>query len=402
MVKIKSSQFPELRKEIAGGIAEYKYEITVGSGQFDKIAVHRVVRERRPGIPARCRIGLMMLHGDSSDFVSAFMLSGMGTFLAEHGIDVWGVDRRWAAVSDETLGDDSYMCAWNTTTHLHDLRIALNFARTVRLITGSGRGQIFLAGHSSGANLCYACANEETKVIEVARNVKGIVPIDTVHKFDPAESQLIQDADARHNEFVTKRDRDGKCYSDDASTLKTIALLAKEDPEGSSPIIPTLTNKQVAFLVLAATHATYSPPITAVVPGYHYNAGIFDLETQLPTGLQFTSLDKMIAFAEVVPPFQAINDLIDFEAQLSNKTNQYSDRLGHIKIPVFFIGAAGGIGEYGQYTVDQIGSNDKTVRIVSTPDMPRELNYGHIDLLFANNAREEVWKPMLRWLEAKA
>jgi pimeloyl-ACP methyl ester carboxylesterase len=401
MVKIKFSQFPELRTEMASGIAEYKYEISVGCGQYDKIAIHRVVRERRPGIPARCRIGLMMLHGDSSDFDSLFMLSGMGKFLAENGIDVWGVNRRWTAVT-ETPVDGSFMCAWNTTTHLHDLRIALNFARTIRLITGSGRGQMFLSGHSSGANLCYACANEETKVIEVARNVKGIIPIDTVYKFDPAdpaESLLIQDAEARYDAFIALRDS-GICYSEDASTLKAIAAAAKENPDGPSSIDP-LTNKQLALFVLAATYAAYLP-LMPVVPGYHYNAGIFDPETQLPTGLQFTALDKMIAFAEAVPPFQAINDLIDFEALLSNRTDQYSDRLGDIKIPVFFIGAAGGIGEYGQYTVDQIGSNDKTVKIVSTPDMPRELNYGHIDLLFASNAKDEVWKPMLRWLEAKA
>jgi pimeloyl-ACP methyl ester carboxylesterase len=329
------------------------------------------------------------------------MLSGMGTFLAGSGIDVWGVDRRWTAVTTKTLGDGSFMCAWNMDNHLHDLRIALNFARTVRLITGSGAGRLFLGGHSSGANLCYACANEETKMIDVARNVKGIIPIDTVHKFDPAETQLIQDAEDRHNVFVAVREA-GKCYSDDALTLKMIAMLANTDPEGPSPFIPPLTNRQAAFIVLAATYATYPAPLMPIVPAYHYNAGIFDSETQLPTGLQFTTLDIMSTFAEAVPPFQAINDLIDLEALLSNKTDRYADRLGDITIPVFYIGAAGGVGEYGQFAVDQIGSNDKTVKVVSTPDMPRELNYGHVDLLFAGNAKAEVWQPILQWLKARA
>jgi pimeloyl-ACP methyl ester carboxylesterase len=385
MVKIKKSQLAESRKEIAGGIVEHTYEIPVGSGQFDKIKIHRVIREGRPGVPTRCPIGVMMLHGDSSDFDSAYMLSGMGTFLAGSGIDVWGVDRRWTAVTPKTLGDGSVMCAWNMDNHLHDLRIALNFARTVRLITGSGVGRLFLVGHSSGANLCYACANEETKMIDVARNVKGIIPIDTVHKFDPAETQLIQDAEDRHNFFVAVREA-GKCYSDDALTLKMIAMLANTDPEGTSPFIPPLTNLQAACIVLAAP----------------YNAGIFDSETQLPTGLQFTTLDIMSTFAEAVPPFQSINDLIDLEALLSNKTDRYADRLGDITIPVFYIGAAGGVGEYGQFTVDQIGSNDKTVKVVSTPDMPRELNYGHVDLLFAGNAKNEVWLPILQWLKERA
>jgi pimeloyl-ACP methyl ester carboxylesterase len=401
MVKIKKSQLAESRKEIAGGIVERTYEIPVGSGQFDKIKIHRVIREGKPGVPTRCPIGVMMLHGDSSDFDSAYMLSGMGAFLAGSGIDVWGVDRRWTAVTPKTLGDGSFMCAWNMDNHLHDLRIALNFARTVRLTTGSGVGRLFLVGHSSGANLCYACANEETKMIDVARNVKGIIPIDTVHKFDPAETQLIQDAEDRHSAFVAVREA-GKCYSDDALTLKMIAMLANTDPEGTSPFIPPLTNLQAAFIVLAATYTTYPAPLMPIVPAYHYNAGIFDSETKLPTGLQFTTLDIMSTFAEAVPPFQAINDLIDLEALLSNKTDRYADRLGDITIPVFYIGAAGGVGEYGQFTVDQIGSNDKTVKIVSTPNMPRELDYGHVDLLFAGNARNEVWQPILQWLKARA
>jgi pimeloyl-ACP methyl ester carboxylesterase len=247
MVKIKTAQLAESRIEIAGDVVEYTYEIPIGCGQFDKIKIHRVIRERRLGVPARCPISVMMLHGDSSDFNSAFMLSGMGTFLADFGIDVWGVDRRWTAVTPETLGDGSFMCAWNMTTHLHDLRIALNFARTIRLITGSGGSRLFLGGHSSGANMCYACANEETKMIPVARNIKGIIPIDTVHKFDPAETQLIQDAEDRYNVFVAAREA-GKCYSDDALTLKMIAMLAKTDPEGTSPFIPLLTNRQAAFI----------------------------------------------------------------------------------------------------------------------------------------------------------
>jgi pimeloyl-ACP methyl ester carboxylesterase len=400
MVKIRTAQLEESREELTGNLVEHTYEIRVGRGQFDEIKIHRVFRERMPRVPARCPIGVMLLHGDSSDFDSAFMLSSMATFLAGSGIDVWGVDRRWTSVTPETLGDGSAMCAWNMTTHLHDLRIALNFARTVRLTTGSGGGRLFLCGHSSGANLCYAYANEDTKLVEVARNIKGIIPIDTVHKFDPAESQLIQDAEARYNAFVTIRDS-GVCFSEDASTLKMIAMLAKQNPDGQSPIISTLNNKQVAILVLAATYATYSPPIAPVVPAYHFNAGIFDLK-QLPTGLQLATLDQMIVFAEEVPPFQAINDLIDLEALLSNRINQYADKLGDVSIPVFYIAAAGGVGDYGQYTVNQIGSKDKTVKIMTIPDMPRELNYGHVDLLFAINAREEVWEPIAQWLKARA
>ncbi|CAD7782394.1 hypothetical protein DMNBHIDG_03069 [Candidatus Methanoperedenaceae archaeon GB37] len=56
----------------------------------------------------------------------------------------------------------------------------------------------------------------------------------------------------------------------------------------------------------------------------------------------------------------------------------YDDYLSEINIPVFYVGAAGGFGEYGIYTVTLLGSTDKKTLIVQLyPPEAVALDYGH-------------------------
>ena len=79
----------------------------------------------------------------------------------------------------------------------------------------------------------------------------------------------------------------------------------------------------------------------------------------------------------------------------------FDDRLHDVKVPVLYVGAAGGVGRYGEYSVSLLGSRDVTVHIASTlPGPARALDYGHADLFLAEDARVRVWKPMLQWIRA--
>jgi hypothetical protein len=60
-----------------------------------------------------------------------------------------------------------------------------------------------MLGHSRGAALAYAYANEETQVLEWNRDLRGIIPVDMVYKFDPAETELIEDACYRYSIYKT-------------------------------------------------------------------------------------------------------------------------------------------------------------------------------------------------------
>lgn len=63
----------------------------------------RVVKERRPGRPIHTHKSIFMQHGSSKDFVGMWLPGltsettpddfGMGVYLAQHGVDVWGIDQ---------------------------------------------------------------------------------------------------------------------------------------------------------------------------------------------------------------------------------------------------------------------------------------------------------------------
>ncbi len=141
-----------------------------------------------------------------------------------------------------------------------------------------------------------------------------------------------------------------------------------------------------------------SPP----VPFYHYCAGTFD-EFGFPTGLRFTNSDYMLDFALAVPSFQSLGEMIDGEALLCSDDTPYDDYLGEITIPVFYVGAAGGFGEYGVYTTTLLGSYDNddvdTLIVELYPPEAVPLDYGHIDLLFADDAESLVWEPIYNWIK---
>ncbi|TEB07548.1 Alpha/beta hydrolase family protein [Pelotomaculum schinkii] len=395
------------RKQINDNIYEYTMVIKVGKGQYDKIGIHRIVKEESPWVPIAAEKAVMMIHGDSCNFNTAFgtipgqpASDSLSAFLAQKGVDVWGIDLRWTFVPD-TATDFSFMKKWDTSRHIKDIKLAVKFARAVRALTGSGHGKIFMLGHSRGAQFLYAYANRESQLPEPARDLKGIIPMDMVYKFSPADSQLAQAALERYQAYKSLYDS-GTYVNSDGQNLKGLAWLTASDPDGISPIIPGFTNKQAALSVLTATYATYQP-LQPITPFYHYLAGTFD-ENGFPDGLQYVEqMDKILGIALASPSFQSMGEIIDGEAIISGAVDvPYDDHLADIKLPVLYVGAAGGMGEYGVYTTTLLGSSDVTVQVVTLlPAEAKALDYGHADLIWADNAEELVWEPIYNWLELR-
>lgn len=397
------------RKQLIDNIYKYTWILKVGPGEFDKIGVYRVIKERAPRVPIVAPKAVMMIHGDTTNFDNSFLGStisnkvsvyqSLGIFLAKNNVDVWGVDRRWTFVPDG-MTDFSFMKNWNTALHVSDIRIGVKIARITRGLTGSGSGKLLMLGHSRGAQFAYAYANGETQIPGFSRDLKGIIPVDMVYKFSPENQELRDAAYERYLAVKAKYDS-GIYYSDEGAVMKYIAYLAATSPDDPSPIIPGLTNKQAALFVLSATYATFEPPLKPYVPFYHYLAGIFD-EFGIPQGLQFTNLDFTLDIALATPGFQSIGEDIDGEALMSDKVEvPYDDYLSKINIPVFYVGAAGGFGEYGVYTITLLGSTDKKTLVVQLyPPEAVALDYGHADILWANNAQSLVWQPIYNWINS--
>ena len=70
-------------------------------------------------------------------------------------------------------------------------------------------------------------------------------------------------------------------------------------------------------------------------------------------------------------------------------------------MPILYVGAGGGTGEHGYYTLSLTGSKDTTKFTVQLhPNEERVLDFGHVDLFTATNAETLVWQPILDWLVA--
>ena len=77
----------------------------------------------------------------------------------------------------------------------------------------------------------------------------------------------------------------------------------------------------------------------------------------------------------------------------------FDDRLHDITVPVLYIGAGGGFGEYGLYNLTLLGSTDVTTHIVhQAPAGQRLADFGHADLFLGNAAQTLAWQPILDWV----
>jgi pimeloyl-ACP methyl ester carboxylesterase len=416
------------RRQLVGNIYEYTWTFSVSPyGQFDKIGVHRVVKEILPWVPIIAPRGVMMVHGDTTSFRASFLPSkvsnrvatdySLAIFLAQNNIDVWGIDLRWTFVPDykpgtttpycSTSADCTFMKKWDTNLHLGDIKTAVKFARQQRYYTGSGTGKIFMLGHSRGGMYTYAYANQETQLADPSRDLKGVILVDIAYKFDPVNAN-----DQRRNactRYNTLRPLyyQGIYFTHDAADLKGLAYLARYNPNGHD-LDPNLTNKQVALFALTATYATATPELPSYTPYYHYLAGTFN-QYGIPTGLQFANFDYIldIALSSTTPSFQSLGEQTDGEGIMcwvGSWNPAWDGHLSQIKIPVYYVGAAGGFGEYGKYTLKLLGSTDKSSLIVSVPGKTIPMNYGHVDLLWADNyyygAISTTWVPIYNWIVA--
>lgn len=394
------------KTQLTGNIYKYSYILRVGPGKYDKIGVYRVVKANVNGTPIPSSRSVMMVHGASSNFDSSFLTGtvsdnipedqSIGFYMAQNNIDVWGIDFRWTLIP-ATETDLSFMRDWDTSMKLDDLQIAIKLARIIRSLTGSGFGRIFLLGHSMGALLTYAYANAETQLPEPSRDIKGIIPMDIVFKTPPENPDLKQASYGRYQALKALYDS-GTYYNDKGKNLNIIAGLSATAPDDPSPIMPGLTNKQAGIFILSSTYATYAP-LQPDTPYYHYLAGSFD-EYGIPTGFQYANLGLTLDIGLAAPAYQSLAEIIDNEALTSDAVDlPYDDHLVDIEIPVFYVGAAGGYGEYGAYTTSLLGSEDNCYTIVQLHS-PEEvaLDYGHTDLLWSGNAKTLVWSPILDWI----
>jgi pimeloyl-ACP methyl ester carboxylesterase len=381
------------RTVLGDDIVHYRYTVTVGPGKYDVIRLHRVIKERHPHHPDRTVDGVLMLPGSPNFIESIFMEPlisqvpawdrSVSVFLAQNGIDVWGMDYGWALVPEETT-DFSFMKGWGIAKDSRHAEAALTVARWIRGSTGQGLAPLHLLGFSWGAVLVYPIAAEEARMPPFLRNVKGIIVADVALKYPSGSAE----AASACNDLASIQALidQGVYHAGDGAFLTRIGNLAVSDPEGASADLPGLTNYQAGLYIAAGNM-------------WHFAGGVFG-DNGMPVDLRFTEPRLFFDVLKVLPPYTPV--ITDLAASQCGKTDlPFNDHLAQITVPILYVGARGGFGESGYYTTTLTGSKDITRFTVQLlPDDQRLYDFGHADLFTAAIAETKVWRPILDWLVA--
>lgn len=389
------------RRQLGGGIAHYQFLVRLGKNEFDVVNIHRLVQEHRPYRPVRCEGAVFMVHGASQDFDDIFLQAGneqlptMQTsspvFLAANHIDVWGIDLGWTRVPAET-NDFSFMADWGMERDVDHTLAAMSIARLIRGLSGQGFGRMNLLGFSYGVPVGYAAAGKETQQRPIMRDIKGLITVDGLMKYDAVDEEFRLNACAGSqgllaliNSGVYENNNLGAVF------IGTQALVAPDDP---SVVIPGLTNYQTGLFIGAVAGAAPQAPF------WHFVAGDIQAPTDIPNALLYTDPDRWFRLLTVLAPYQPVRTLYDVFAGWCDEVDVFNDdHLAEISVPILYVGSGGGNGEQGLYTSSLTASNDVTHYIASQqPDELRYIDFGHADLFLANNADKLVWSVLYRWL----
>lgn len=388
------------REDLGNGVAHYAYTLKVGCGQYDRIKLHRVVKETRPGRPVRTDGNIFLQHGDAVGFVK-FLFGAAAPSVADDfaaaiswaaaGVDVWGIDQNWVLVPEDTA-DFGFMADWGVDNQVDNLRAALAVARFVRLFSGEGFGRMNLLGYSSGGATGYALLNREAGLPAVQRHVGGYISADMLYKYDPVyeASRQLMCADV---EYQRSRLDSG----DFVEPIPFVPLgeLAADDPDGPSPFIEGFTNLQTALFFGAATFEVW--PFS---DWWHYWGGTFDAETGMPTDLRFTPVEAALDFMRTGCTWETLRFIYEYEQIICDEDDiPWDDNFGAVTVPLLILAPVGGLGEAGVYTAGLTASTDVQILrpALLGPDQWIE-DFGHIDIWTAPQAPELVWDPLLAWI----
>ncbi len=376
------------RRHVAADIYHYELVLPVGQGPNDGIRVHRVVREIAPFIPRPTTRAVALLHGDFSTFTTNFVpvhgtpaspVRGLAPYLAGRNLDVWGFDRRWTLPGRED--DVSDFASIGLAQAVHDTRAGLALARTLR-----GGGKLDLVGFSHGAQVAYAVAGYEGGLPAAQRHVGAIAPLDWWGGYGPEqEADRLAACAISDEEYALVAAGVTDSPNDFFIGLGTFARSAPNDITPYAGFLGPITNREAMLLVLGQTWQ-----LVPYTPWYHLLAPGSD-------GLSETSEAAATAWIAGATPHQSMLEAADFDAMLCGEDLPIAAPLSNIRVPIFYIGAAGGVGALGiPATARTSSTNIRTLVIEREDDVFAD--FGHADLLFADDAPALVWQPLASWI----
>ncbi len=395
-----AAQQPTTITQISSNITQFYYLVTTGPGQYDHIGIHRVTLVDSNGNPQPSHKAVLMVHGDFWPFDEAFLQgisrNSAAAYLASKGIDVWGIDLAWTLVpASET--NFSFMQNWGMGHDINDMETALTFARSVRSHTGSDGGQLTLLSWSRGAYLGYGLVNQESQLSCNQRQVKTYIPVDIYYKTNDSGIQSLNcSLEASYNQQIANG-----TYAFSSQFVQELGQYAVQSPDTTSVLFGTPYTNLTASLTAGAAWYQLGGDFT---PYYHFVAGFWpdgNYQSGIPAGLVYSNIGKWNSFELAAAPYEPMQLAADSAAVTCGDDPglPFDKHLGDVQLPVHYVGAGGGFGPYGLYTLSLLGSRDVTNHIVSFyPPQEQAFDFGHVDLWYADDARQLVWDDILNFL----
>jgi len=391
------------RTQLGDDIAHYRYDVAMGSGKYDVVRIHRIVREKRPNKPVSTRDAVMLLPGNPNSFEGIFMapmVTGVSEldhsiviFLAKNDIDVWGMDYGWALVPpDET--DFEFMGQWGLAKDVAYAEAALSFVRSIRVGTGQGNGKLHVLGFSYGGLVAYPLVGEETLQPPGLRNVKGMIALDFGVKLGNEAEREFYCAMAVNDQALLESDPPNSYANGTGLFFQELSNLASTEPDAESPYFSPLTNWQAPLFIGASTEL-----LTGQF--WHFVGGYLD-EGGIPSGLRFTDDQLWVGVMGAIPPYYPVQIDVDGDQVLCGTFDTpFDDHLAQITVPILHVGAKGGFGPSAYASTTLTASRDvTTITVQRLSDTDEAMDFGHGDTVLAREAETLVWRPILDWIMA--
>lgn len=282
-------------------------------------------------------------------------------FLAMRGVEVFTLDYRSHFISTQPA-DHTFMRDWTLERYVDDATEALALARAE-----SKRERVFVAGFSMGVTLAYGVVN-----VARAEEVAGLIVLDGSFKQPPGGRPFDR---ARRMKMIEKLRRwsidvAGGMGWDNRHQLMTAVI---EDPDQPRADKPSETVGERLARVLGPAWVNARPVS-----------------------------DVQVIASLLVGDDRYFPSMVGLEGRGvssvgDDPTTNADDAFGQSKVAVIYFGATG-FGPQallsGVYSAARLGTGDVTIHV--------QEGWGHLDVLVANRAREQIYEPLLAWLEARA
>ena len=334
---------------------------------------------------------IIYMAGGGINFKSAFFTpieNNLSHFLRKNGYLVIGITPR-----EENIGEvNSYefMKEWGIEKHREDIRKVVNIIQSVVRLPYD------MLGYSVAGNFVLDYASIYSDQLD------KIIILD-LESYDPNDTTQMYNLQLLYNATVQIMDQ-GIYYDDFIGELKALASIVQLYPMEDSGESREALGLPGNFTFLGLMH--FSLIYSGTLPGFHTEitglpgewwstsqfAGFYDFNydpMEDNFGFYLTSFDRIIQGAtnlgSGILPLAVWRDC----AALDSFNNEYIINFNGIEEKVRWINSELGMGNYNYFTeiIKDTGNADVIATIVE--------GYGHVDLLWSDQAEKEVWPLLL-------